>query len=503
MAKSGPVGARGKRQVDELVLAYSESTTADSHMIAEDIWGSQAHAIMLGRQGIIAPDVLRSILSCLEEARQDHQRGKLKLKARLEDVHMNVEDYVRRKAGPDAAGRLHTARSRNDQVVTDTRMHLRVRLLAVQEALGDLREALLDVAKDHADTVMPGYTHTQHAQPITLGFWATAHAEALSRDADRLAAAYERTNQCPLGACALAGTSFDSDRKLTAELLGFGGVVENSLDAVGSRDFVLEALSALAILAANLSRLCEEVVVWSSHEYGMFELDDAVALGSSIMPQKKNPCVAELARGRAGLVYGALMHTLSALKSVPGGYNRDLQEDRLPLWESLHASEGNLRIMAHVIGTMEFHTERMAELAGANFATATELANYLVAERGMAFRECHEMVGGTVAALAQEGKTFADLERVGELLAAKGVELNTEELRSLLDPAQCVARQRSLGSTAPREVRRMARKLRQGVQRDRRGVAKRRASLSAARRRTQQVVDAVLAGRTVTQALRR
>jgi len=498
MPKSGAIGARGRRQVDELVLAYGESTKADSRMIAEDIWGSEAHALMLGKQGLIAPHVLRGILRCLEQARTDHERGKLKLDPKLEDVHMNVEAYIRRKAGPDVAGRLHTARSRNDQVVTDARMHLRVRLLDVQEALCDLQGGLLRIASRHADTVMPGYTHTQHAQPITLGFWATGHAEALARDSERLSAAYQRTNRCPLGACALAGTSLETDRKLTAELLGFEGLMEHALDAVGSRDFVLESLSALAILAANLSRLAEEIVLWSSYEFRLLELDDAVALGSSIMPQKKNPCVAELARARSGVVFGALVRTLSAIKGVPSGYNRDLQEDKPPLWEALDAVEASLRILAHTVGTARFNTERMRELAGANFATATELANFLVAERGLPFRRSHEIVGDTVTQLLREGKGFADLERVGQILAAKGVECRPEELRLLLDPAACVARQHSLGSTAPQEVRRMARRLGQVVRRVCQAVNSRRKSLQQARSRTQRLVDQVLGGEDAT-----
>ncbi len=498
---TGPMGARAQHTVDWLVLAYSESSAVDSRMIAEDIWGSKAHAIMLARQGIISEPDLREILRWLQRARQDAESGRFELRPELEDVHMNVEAYVRENAGPDVAGRLHTGRSRNDQVVTDTRLHLRNRLMDVEDVLFELEESLLNTAQQHAATVMPGYTHTQHAQPITVGFWASGHASALRRDHERLRAAFDRTNRCPLGAAALAGSSFPIDRALTAQLLGFDGLVEHALDAVGSRDFALEALSALAILAVNLSRLAEEIVLWSTTEFGMIRLDPEVALGSSIMPQKQNPCVAELARGRTGAVFARLMQELILLKALPGGYNRDLQEDKPPLWEALDGVEATAHVLAHTVATMTIRLDRMAELAEANFETATELANFIVSKFDKPFREVHGIVGGMVRRLAEENRNFTDQERTGKLLREQGIALSADELADVLDPARSVARQKSTGSTNPQEVERMVGELRDALRAARDGVASRRGGIAQAHARTQEIAEAVIAGKALAEVL--
>jgi len=287
-------GGRFAVEPAAVFLDYSQSLATDLRMAAEDIWGSQAHVLMLGKQGILTDAEVREILRCLEEARKHVEADTLTLDPADEDIHMNLEQFVIRGAGAEFGGKLHTARSRNDQVVTDSRLHLRHRLLDVLEALSDLQQALLHRAEGHERTVMPGYTHTQHAQPISVAFWLTGHVAALNRDQARLLSVFDRADACPLGSCALAGTSFPTDRRLTARLLGFARVEEHALDAVGSRDIYLEALSALAILHAHLSRLCEELVLFSTYEFGMVELSDALTSGSSIMPQKKNPCLAEL-----------------------------------------------------------------------------------------------------------------------------------------------------------------------------------------------------------------
>jgi argininosuccinate lyase len=378
-------------------------------------------------------------------------------------------------------------------------MKLRSRILDVQDTLAAFQQALLSVADAHAETVLPGYTHLQHAQPITVGFWASGHASLLARDQERLSAAFARTNLCPLGACALAGTSFPTDRALTARLLGFDGLVEHSLDAVSGRDFAVETLAALAILMGNLSKLAEEIIVWSSYEFAMVELADAFAFGSSIMPQKKNPCILELARARTGIVCGNLARLLMATKAVPMGYNRDLQEDKLPVWESLDCVEGTLRILREVVGSLRIKPGRMRELAGANFATATELANFLVRERGLAFRACHTMVGQLVHTLIQEGKTFGDTERVAEILEADGVIVSPAELTDILDPERSVRRQQSVGSTSPDEVRRMISDLRGGIPASL--IVERRSHMHQARTQTAEVVRQVLAGVEVKQAL--
>ncbi len=487
-------GGRFSEEIADLALEFSESTAADAPMIAEDIWGSEAHSIMLAVCGIISEDDLRAILCGLESTRQQYEAGEFELDPQLEDVHMNVESHLRETSGPEAAGRLHTARSRNDQVVTDARMHLRARLLDVRAALADLQQVLLDLGTEHTETVMPGYTHTQHAQPISAGFWLSGHATSFQRDQERLAQTYERVNRCPLGACALGGTSFATDRALTARLLGFEGVLEHALDAVGARDFVLEALADLAIIAANLSKIAEEFVLFSTYEFRMIEIDDAYAAGSSIMPQKKNPGMAELTRARTGIVYGRLMQVLTMVKALPSGYNRDLQEDKPPLWEALTSVESCLRIAREMVGTAKLHTERMAELADGNFAAATELANFLVRERDLPFRDCHRIVGGLVGALAAENRLLTDYERLRELLAEAGQEVSVAELAEVVDPQACLRRQVSLGSTGPGQVTEMIEQLRKAVAASRQEIADAREASVQAREKTERIVQHVLEG---------
>jgi argininosuccinate lyase len=453
-------GGRFSSDVDTAMLDFSESTDADSYMVAEDIWGSQAHALMLHECGILSREHLAEILRWLETAREKFEAGELTLKPELEDVHMNVESFLREGAGPEAGGRLHTGRSRNDQVVTDFRMRLRRYLLDIRQGVAELRGVLLELAANHTEDTMPGFTHTQHAQPITVGFWLAAHAAGLERDDQRLAGAFLRTNQCPLGAAALAGTSFPTDRELTAELLGFEGVVLNALDAVQSRDFAIEALAALSALMTNLSRMAEETVVFSSPAFGMLEVDDAFATGSSIMPQKKNPCAGELTRARTGAVHGRLMELLTLLKALPSGYNRDFQNDKPPAWEACEHVLATLRVMVPMWESMTLKLDRMAELAGAEFASATELANWLVRERNMPFRDCHELVGSLVGALVDEGATLDDHERVAEIMTERGQDISAEEVAEIVDPPAVVRAQRSLGSTNPDEVLKVVAQLR-------------------------------------------
>ena len=490
-------GGRFSADMADLALAYSESTEADAPMVQEDIWGSQAHALMLARCGIIPEADLREILRWLEFARQEYEAGRMTLQPEREDVHMNVEFYLREHAGPEMGGRLHTARSRNDQVVTDCRMHLRARLLDVQEAVAALQKVLLVLAAEHTETVMPGYTHTQHAQPISVGFWLSGHAAAFARDQQRLGQTFTRVNRCPLGAAALAGTSFPTDRRLTAALLGFDGVEEHSLDAVGDRDFVMESLADLAILGVHLSRLAEEIVVFSTYEFGMIEVHDKHASGSSIMPQKKNPCLAELARGKTGRLVGRLMQSLMTFKGLISGYNRDLQEDKPPLWEALAIAESGARVLAETMRDATLKTERMRELVGKNFATATELANFLVRERGLPFRTCHEIIGSLVGALVKEGKTLDDHERVQALLAEAGQELTLHEIAGVVDPESCLRLQQSLGSTGPEPTAALIVNL-EDARSDAAGVvAERRAALLAARQWTARLVEAVLEGQAL------
>ena len=448
-------GGRFNTSLTTETIAFTHSIEADTRLIGYDIWGSQAHAIMLARQRIISDVDLREILRWLQKAETDFQNGDFALDPNKEDVHMNVEAYLIENAGREFGGKLHTARSRNDQVLVDAHLYIRDEILNVQRGLSELCEAFLHIAKAHTDTVMPGYTHTQHAQPISLGFWATAYVSMFLRDQKRLKSAYALANMNPLGACALAGTTFPIDRHLTTKLLGFDTPHEHALDVISSRDFIAETLFAVSLVMANLSRVSEEIVYWTTYEFGMAVLDDAYSFGSSIMPQKKNPDIAELTRGRTGRVYGALLDLLTNLKGLPMGYNRDFQEDKPPLWEAFDVVKACLGLLPELLRTTDFRTERMAELANANFATATELANHLVKEHQISFRECHEIVGWLVGELVQQEKTFADWELTQELLKQREIDVPIEQLKQILDAELAIQNNQSLGGTSPAEVRRM------------------------------------------------
>ena len=448
-------GGRFSTSLTTETIAFTHSIEADTRLIGYDIWGSQAHVVMLARQEIISDADLREILRWLRKAEEDFQNGDFTLDPNKEDVHMNVESYLIENAGREFGGKLHTARSRNDQVLVDARLYIRDEILNVQRGLSELCDAFLHIAKEHVDTVMPGYTHTQHAQPISLGFWATAYVSMFLRDQKRLQSAYALANTNPLGACALAGTTFPIDRALTTRLLGFEAPHEHALDVISSRDFIAETLFALSLVMANLSRISEELVYWTTYEFGIAVLDDAYSFGSSIMPQKKNPDIAELTRGRTGRVYGALLDLLTNLKGLPMGYNRDFQEDKPPLWEAFDIVKACLGMLPKLLKTTDFKTERMAELANANFATATELANYLVKEHRISFRECHEIVGWLVGELVEQGKTFSDWELTQGLLAQKGIDIPVSQLKQILDAELAIQNNQSLGGTSPAEVNRM------------------------------------------------
>ena len=493
-------GGRFRSDLATKTEDFTQSIEVDSRLVAYDIWGSQAHAIMLAHQRIISDVDLQQILIGLSNAETDFHSGTFRLTPEKEDVHMNVESYLIRQAGREYGGKLHTARSRNDQILADARLYIREQLLQTQGGLSRLCREFLAVAYDHAETVMPGYTHTQHAQPISLGFWATAYVSMFLRDYKRLNAAYEIVNVNPLGACALAGTSFPIDRHLTAELLGFDSVHEHALDVISSRDFIAEPLTALALLMANLSRLGEELVYWTSYEFGMAVLNDAYASGSSIMPQKKNPDLAELIRGRTGHIYGALMDHLTNLKGLPMGYNRDLQEDKPPLWDAFDIIQSCLGILPDILNTLDFQTNRMEALANANFATATELANYLVRECDLAFRECHEIVGGVVGDLVKMGKPFQDWEETQRLLQQRGVNLSIPQLQAILDPKRALRNYQSLGSTSPDEVKRMAGEVEAKLNEIDAQIETRQAAIQAAHQRTRRIIEQVLAGRSIAEA---
>ena len=494
-------GGRFSKDPTEEVEDFLQSIDVDKEMVLEDIWGSEAHAIMLARQGIITDDDLRKILYWLNVVREKYLKGEFALSKEHEDVHMNVEKYLIDGAGPEYGGKLHTARSRNDQVLVDSRLHVRQRIIEVKRKLIVLQKVFLKIACENTETVIPGYTHTQDAMPITLGFWATAYVSAFNRDIRRLDNAYEIVDMNPLGACALAGTSFNIDRRLTTKLLGFSSVHKHTLDVISSRDFVAETLCALAILMSNLSKLAEEMVYWSTFEFGILELDDSFTAGSSIMPQKKNPCVAELTRGRTGRVYGSLMQLLTMMKGIPMGYNRDLQEDKPPLWSAFEVVEKTLVVTAGMIETMKADEERLEELAGSNFTTATELANHLVRERGLSFRQCHHIVGDLVGTLHREGRTFMDFDEVNKILSKHGISITFDEMRSIFDPKKNIYTYRSLGSTSPREVRQMIKEFSAGVRESEKRIKAQEKRIRVAEELTQRIVKEVLSGKSVDRII--
>lgn len=494
-------GGRFQERIASIALDYTESLAVDIEMLDEDIWCSSAHAIMLATQNIISDDDARAILGGLESLRKEIQEGTFTLDIADEDVHMNVERYVT-KLHPVRGARMHTARSRNDQVVTDTRMHTRKLILDVERETAALQETLLGLATEHVDTLTMGYTHTQHAQPITVGYWAAAYASMFRRDMARLSHAYQTTDINPLGACALAGTSFPTDRQLTTELLGFKAVLDNGLDAVSSRDFAIEFLSALAILMSNTSKIAEELVYWSTYEFGLVEVADGYAMGSSIMPQKKNPCVAELIRGKTGRIYGTLMEMLTIMKGIPTGYNRDLQQDKPPVWEAAAVAIATLRTLNGLLSSLRFKKERMRELAQKNFAMATELADFLVRSQSLPFRECHRIVGETVGQLYRSGRTFDDIDATVEILAAVGVTVSAADLVKVIDPVASVNSHTSLGGTATSEVKRMIRDERRLLDAHRRDMATRQERIDSAYRRTGAIAGAVIDGTPAAVALK-
>jgi argininosuccinate lyase len=399
--------ARFAEPVAELVMRYTASVEFDRRLAGADIRGSLAHADMLAHVGILSAEDLKSIQAGFQTIEQEIRDGAFSWSIELEDVHLNIERRLTELVG-DAGKRLHTARSRNDQVATDIRLWLRDIIDDLDGALRALQSALVDVAERHADTIMPGFTHLQVAQPVTFGHHLLAYVEMLSRDADRFADCRRRVNQLPLGAAALAGTSFPIDRERVARTLGFEGVCANSLDAVSDRDFAIEFCAAASLVMVHLSRLSEELVLWMSPRVGFIDLPDRFCTGSSIMPQKKNPDVPELARGKTGRVVGHLTALLVLMKGQPLAYNKDNQEDKEPLFDTADTLLQTLRIFVDLVSGIEVHAARMRLAAAEGHSTATDLADYLV-KKGMPFRDAHEAVAKAVRAASDRGVALSDL----------------------------------------------------------------------------------------------
>jgi len=400
-------GGRFQKATDKKVDDFNSSIRFDSRMYKQDIDGSIAHAKMLGKQNIIPAADSELIVKALGEILDDIENGNVEFEIDAEDIHMNIEKLLTQRIG-DAGKRLHTARSRNDQVALDIRMYLIDEIANIKDMLKQLLTALITLAENNLDTVMPGYTHMQKAQPITLAHHLMAYFEMLKRDLGRLDDCKKRMSSMPLGSGALAGTTYPLDREFVAKELGFDSITQNSLDGVSDRDFAIELASGLSIIMMHLSRFCEELILWNTNEFSFIEMDDAFSTGSSIMPQKKNPDVAELIRGKAGRVYGNLMALLTVMKGLPLAYNKDMQEDKESIFDSVDTIKLCLPVFTGMISTMKINSRKMRIGAGLGFTNATDAADYLV-KKGMPFRNAHEVIGKLVFYCIQNDKALEDL----------------------------------------------------------------------------------------------
>ena len=442
-------GGRFAKETDNLVNDFNASIQFDQRLYKEDITGSMAHAKMLGACGIISMEDVAAILEGLQSILEDVEAGKVEFTADNEDIHMNVESLLTERIG-DAGKRLHTGRSRNDQVALDFRMYVREQIPVMIGQLLELEAVLCKQAKQHQKTVMPGYTHLQRAQPISFAQHLMAYANMFARDVTRLEDCAKRLNECPLGSGALAGTTYPIDRWQTAKALNFDAPMSNSLDGVSDRDYALELMSALSILMMHLSRFSEEVILWCSWEFKFIELDDAYATGSSIMPQKKNPDVAELVRGKTGRVYGDLMSLLTTMMGIPLAYNKVMQEDKEPVFDAIDTVQMCVPVFAAMIDTMRVLPDNMRKAAGRGFINATDCADYLT-KKGMPFRDAYTVTGKLVASCTAQGKTLEDLT-MEELKVVS--ELFDEDVYDALNLENCMALRASYGGPAISETTR-------------------------------------------------
>ncbi|MBL0727706.1 argininosuccinate lyase [Piscinibacter sp. HJYY11] len=446
--KSQAWSALFSEPMSELVKRYTASVDFDKRLWKADIEGSLAHADMLAAQGVIGAKDLADIQRGMAQIKGEIEAGSFEWKLDLEDVHLNIEARLTTLVG-DAGKRLHTGRSRNDQVATDVRLWLRGEIDALAPLLADMQKSLVDVAEKNVDTILPGFTHMQVAQPVSFAHHLLAYVEMFKRDAERLVDVRKRVNQLPLGAAALAGTSYPLDRERVAKTLGFEGVCQNSLDAVSDRDFALEFTSFASITMVHISRLAEEIVLWMSQNFGFIDLADRYCTGSSIMPQKRNPDVAELARGKSGRVVGHLMGLITLMKGQPLTYNKDNQEDKEPLFDTVDTLRDTLRIMAEMVGGITVKKEAMERAALRGYATATDLADYLV-KKGLPFRDAHEVVAHAVKTAIAQGKDLSELP----LATLQGFNASiTDDVFGVLSLAGSLNARQVLGGTAPAQVR--------------------------------------------------
>lgn len=427
---------------------FNASIEFDQRMYREDIAGSIAHAQMLGKQGIITEEESQLIVKTLKEILADIEAGKIEFTIESEDIHMNIETVLTERIG-DTGKKLHTARSRNDQVAIDIRLYMKKETAAIDALLQELMDALEKLAEEHTDTVMPGYTHLQRAQPVTLAYHLLAYYQMFSRDKERFADCLARIDRLPLGSGALAGTTYNTDRDFLAEKLDFASVLPNGMDAVADRDFAIEFIDCCAIAMMHLSRFCEELILWSSVEFSFIEMDDAYSTGSSIMPQKKNPDMAELIRGKTGRVYGDLMSLLTICKGLPLAYNKDLQEDKLPVFDAADTLKASLGIFTEMILTMKVQKENMESAAKYGYMNATDAADYLVS-KGIPFRDCHEIIGKIV--LYCIGKGIAIEEMTMEEFKSFSEKFE-EDIYEKIAIRSCIKAKKSKGSTSFESVK--------------------------------------------------
>jgi argininosuccinate lyase len=454
-----PWGGRFTEPTDAFVEAFTASVGFDQRLYAQDIAGSIAHARMLAKVGVLSSEEFEAIVEGLQAIKDDIERGDFNWSVALEDVHMNIEASLTQRIG-NSGKKLHTGRSRNDQVATDIRLYLREEIDAISEQLNRLQANLVDLAELHVNTIMPGFTHLQTAQPVTFGHHLLAWFEMLKRDSGRLTDCRSRVNVMPLGSAALAGTSYPIDRAFTRDLLGFSAATENSLDAVGDRDFAIEFVFVCSLMMTHLSRFSEELILWSSAQFDFIELGDSFCTGSSIMPQKKNPDVPELVRGKTGRINGHLVGLLTLMKAQPLAYNKDNQEDKEPLFDTVDNVKGSLRIFADMVPTIIVNADNMRNAALKGFATATDLADYLVG-KGVAFRDAHEVVGKAVKKGVADGKDLSDMSLQQLQKFSSVIEQDVFDVLSL---EGSVAARDHFGGTAPAQVQKAIERARQWLQ---------------------------------------
>ena len=454
-------GGRFTKQTDQLVFDFNASITFDKRLFHEDVTGSIVHATMLAKQGILTEEERKSIVEGLTGILEDVDDGTLAIDETQEDIHSFVEATLIDRIG-DAGKKLHTGRSRNDQVALDMRLYTRARVAEIDGLLKKLLEAILDTMENNLDTYMPGFTHLQKAQPITLAHHYGAYFEMFKRDRQRLADIYKRMNYCPLGAGALAGTTYPLDREYTARLLHFEGPTLNSIDSVADRDYLIEFLSALSTIMMHLSRFSEEIIIWNSNEYQFVELDDAYSTGSSIMPQKKNPDIAELVRGKTGRVYGALMALLTTMKGLPLAYNKDMQEDKEMAFDAMDTAADCITLFTGMIQTMKFRKDRMAKSAMNGFTNATDAADYLVG-KGVPFRDAHGIIGRLVL-YCIEKDTSIDALSLGELRSIS--DKFDEDIYDAISLKTCVEKRLTIGAPGEKMMKQVIEKNKEYLKND-------------------------------------